>query len=175
MSVERARADLEGLEQTANQLRGKLAEAEAQATKIRIYIEMASVYDVPTGGPPSRSPAKPEASPANGGVTLRKKGGRPRPEGGGIVERAQKGAAALLNAAAHPIMTRELLRLLVEQGMQIGGNSPSSNLSGMLSRSDLFKSGKDGWTLAAWDSTAATSVDTAAAGNAGHSSAVDLE
>ena len=158
MSVERARADLERLEQAANQLRAKLAENEERAAKVRIYLEMTSIYGAPEAPRPAESAAKTQASPTNGAAPPKNKGGRPRGEGGGIVERAQKGSQNFLRASGRPMMTRELLQMLENQGTQIGGNSPTSNLSGMLSRSPLFKSSKDGWTLAEWESPATSNA-----------------
>jgi hypothetical protein len=146
MSIERARDDLADLERAANQLRAKLTETEDRAAKVRIYIEMAAVYD------PQKEVVAPQAAPmtpTNGAHPPRNKGGRPR-AGGGIVERAQNGASAFLNAERRAIPTRELLEKLESQGILIGGSQPRSNLSGMLSRSPVFKSGKEGWTLSEW-------------------------
>lgn len=57
-------------------------------------------------------------------------------------------AQEFLMGRTAPTPTREILEHIIENGGEIGGREPVSNLSAMLSNSDLFQShGRVGWTL----------------------------
>ena len=142
MSVDRAREDLESLEKASAQLRTRLAEIEARAAKVRAYIELAEEYCGIHAEADSRAESQ----------TPRTRGRPGSPSGprssAGIVARAQDVALQILRLENRPIPTRELLPLLTQRGVVIGGNLPASNLAGMMSRFDAVKSSKEGWMLA---------------------------
>jgi hypothetical protein len=49
------------------------------------------------------------------------------------------------------IHTRELVKILAEQGIEIGGANPIANLSGFLSRAEeLHNNRAEGWGMAEW-------------------------
>jgi hypothetical protein len=164
MSLERARADLADLEQAADALRAKLAEVEASAAKVRIYIEMAALYGA---SPPPAPTASPAGAPNGASRPARSKGGRPRREGG-IVDKAQRAAEAFLRTTKQATDIGEIFQALENQGISIGGLHPRSNLSGMLSKSPALQSSKDGWMLSEW-ANASESNDAAPSGADGES------
>ena len=148
MSIERARADLATLEQAIARLRAELAEAEERATRIRTYIELSDIY--------GRSDSV-VSNISDINLITKNRGGRPR-TGNGIVERAQNAVKEFLQEAHHPIHTSDLLGKLADRGIIIGSAKPQNNLSGMLSRSKLFKSGRYGWSLPEWDDDISSSI-----------------
>lgn len=63
--------------------------------------------------------------------------------------RAMEIAEAVLKGRTEPYKTSDILSAIEAEGIAIGGNSPVSNLSAMLSRSPVFIAhGRTGWTLA---------------------------
>ncbi|MER8787766.1 hypothetical protein NKH71_07870 [Mesorhizobium sp. M0983] len=66
--------------------------------------------------------------------------------------KAMELAELFLRNRSGPTPTREILDHIVTHGGEIGGREPISNLSAMLSNSNLFQShGRVGWTLASGD------------------------
>ncbi|WP_428531965.1 hypothetical protein [Rhodopila sp.] len=143
MSLDKAREDLAELDRAVAQLRSKLSDVEARASKIRIYIEMAEMYGETC--PTSSSDHHDLAAPPK----------RTRASGG-IVDKARTAVIAILTERKYPTSTRDLLSELLSRGIPVGGDKPSSNLSGMLSKSLDFKSGAHGWSLASWDESQST-------------------
>lgn len=138
MARERAEADLRRLTQEADVLRTKLADMDAKIEKLKIYLEMARLYEGTSYAPPA---IMMRTSPPTGG----------RPSGVGVTAQAVEISKAAIRERGKPIHTRELLEILAEQNVVIGGANPVANLSGFLSRShDLKNSRKYGWGLAEW-------------------------
>ena len=147
MSVERAKSDLEQLELQIALSRQHIAEAEAQAEKIRAYLELAAVY----GAIPTATHA-----PLRAFVGSAASRGGPREAGVGISHQATNAVVERLKDLGRPTHTRELLKYVETKGMHIGGKDPVANLSGFLSRSGLLVSSRmNGWSLKEWTQQAA--------------------
>lgn len=102
--------------------------------KIQHLQQLLSLYD---GGPAGTSSA-PSAARA-----------RARRQGSQAREEALTLAANFIEGRSEPTRTSDIFEYVVGQGVVIDGQSPVSNLSAMLSRSELFIShGRAGWTLA---------------------------
>ncbi len=143
MSLSKAQADLAAWESRAAKLKAELAAAEDQIVKIRIYLEMARVYgDAGSEAPTNRPPVVtiPPAPSKNIG----------RPPGGrrALMEAPVK---AMLKERGSRMRTIEILERLEAEGFTIGGESPTNNLSGILSRMDGVNNDRSlGWGLNEW-------------------------
>lgn len=138
MSIERARADLIRLNNAIADLRTRLADAELRAEKVRIFLEMASVYGAESVGDPLSAPSAHDIP----------RSGRPQ---GGVSTVAVDAATAFIREARAPQHTRVLLSVLEKNGIHIGGNNPVGNLSGFLSRASHLKNSRsNGWSLREW-------------------------
>ena len=136
MSISRAEADLATLESRTAHLRADLAEVEAQAEKIRAYIEMAKVYE--HGGTISGNEAAPQTA----------KSPHVAREFGGNFGKAIAAVEDIIIAAGSPVHTRVLIDRLRGMGIEIGGKEPVGNLSSALSRSGKFTNSRtNGWSL----------------------------
>ena len=134
MSVERAMADLERLDDEAQQLKKRIAEIDKAADRLRVYVAVAQEYS-------GHRASTPEAHLIFRS-TLK-----------GITGAAVEACIALLKEEGAPIHTRVLLSRLAAQNIVVGGGNPVANLSGFLSRekSRLRNSRTDGWSLREWD------------------------
>lgn len=71
-------------------------------------------------------------------------GRKPSPERQEALRRIEQ----LLAKQRKPVKTTDLLAILKQEGVRIGGNDEISNLSAMISASGRFKAhGRSGWTL----------------------------
>ncbi len=91
---------------------------------------------------------------------------RQTPSGRSERQRALEAAERLLTGEVNPVRTSDILSVLASEGIHIGGQQPTSNLSAMLYHSSRFKSyGRAGWTLASdtaqaeTESTAGSPID----------------
>jgi hypothetical protein len=133
MSVERAQSDLNRLQSEAHALRERLADIQQKITKVSAYLEMAKLY-------------------GDGGVIESVTSARAsRAQPMGVSYRAVAMCVTAIREARKPLHTRELLEILRQQGLEIGGVNPIANLSGFLSRSsELRNSRTHGWSLKEW-------------------------
>lgn len=141
MSIERASADLTRLEGELRRLRDRVAEMDAQASRLRTYLAVAREYERAEGHPFLSLDARhaafaPETAPRHGRTA-------------GISHAAVEGTIELLRAAGKPLHTRDLLTELAARGVVVGGANPVANLSGFLSREKqrLANSRTYGWSL----------------------------
>ncbi len=126
--VERAKADLNRLQKDLSRARATVLMLETQVSRVEAYIEMAPLY---------------ESDEAQGEAT--------RARSNGIAATSVRLAVDMIKECGKRIHTRELLRLLQERGVTVGGSNPVANLSGFLSRSEeLHNSRAEGWGLAGW-------------------------
>lgn len=156
MSVERAKLDLSRLTNEIDCLRSKLADLEAHATKIRIYLELAQVY---SGASKRLGPLVPNADQLVGKVAGSTVVHR---SASGVTAKATEFAVHFIGERGVPQPTQRLLYALEQAGIQIGGQNPIANLSGFLSRDGRLKnSRRHGWGLRSWPEwTAPTSPQT---------------
>lgn len=126
--LERAKADLIRFQRELSRLKAQVVILENQIERIEAYIEMAPVY---------------ESNEAHSEAT--------KLRGTGISAISVRLSIDAIRALGRRIHTRDLLRILQDQGVVVGGTNPIANLSGFLSRSDeLHNSRADGWGLAEW-------------------------
>jgi hypothetical protein len=152
MSIERARADLDHLAKKGDDLRAELANVEAEAARIRIYLEYVERY---RDEDPSASQLLAAAEHDDGNLLepesslTSSQGGRPR--GGGISEMAVNAAVEYIRLTQTAQHARDLVEVLEQKGIHIKGANQVSNLSGYLSRSYQLKNDRAfGWSLAEW-------------------------
>lgn len=73
---------------------------------------------------------------------------RRRPPTSGISAEILDAAGRILEGRTRPTTTREIMVLLGQGGIQVGGSKPQNTVSSLLSKSDRFVShGRFGWTL----------------------------
>ena len=78
---------------------------------------------------------------------------------GGKVRTIQDSTIDLLEKRGRRLRTIEILTILTDQGVEVGGEDPLNNLSGILSRApELTNDRAAGWGLAAWEGTQAPHV-----------------
>lgn len=148
MSVEKATVELARVRREVSRLREQLAQAQALETKIANYIEIAQRYEEALGDA-SHLTHKKEASqgPAE----------KPKMPTSGTSYDAVRATISILREAGKPVRTRDLVPILAEKGINIGGENPVTNLSGFLSRSpDLIANRALGWHLAEWNDSHTT-------------------
>ena len=132
MSIENARADLSRLEHDIERMHAKLAEMEAQAARVRIYMELAAKYD---GGDATPSIIRNTTGALNAS----------RHRIGGRQDRIISTAADLIGALGVHMRTTELREELAKRDLVV---TSDANLASVLSRSQKFKSNRKlGWSL----------------------------
>lgn len=107
-------------------------EANSTYVKIRELKRLLSVYnhDNNTTNVDSKSQKKPTAQPSGTSGTIVS-----------AVKRA-------ISGRTQPTRTREIMEMLSQNGIKVGGSAPQNIVSSLLSKSDEFKShGRIGWTL----------------------------
>lgn len=125
-TLDRARRDMERLKAEHNATQAALIDLEKRIEDVSTYIRMAEFY-------------------ADENAEL---AGRPR---GGTSGAAVRMVIDHLRNVGHAVHTRQLLDMLKEGGVTIGGGNPVANLSGFLSRSEeLTNSRSHGWALTEW-------------------------
>jgi hypothetical protein len=141
MSIARAEQDLARLQREISRLDAELTAARERATKIAHYIEMAREYQ-----------NVPEGTALIDGILISKTAPRLRAAQGGMSGAAVRETIDILRESGRPVHTRELLPILEQRGIKIGGANPLTNLSGYLSRSDdLIADRSRGWRLKEWE------------------------
>jgi hypothetical protein len=126
--LERAKADLLRLQKDLNRAEMTVKMLEGQISRVEAYIEMAPVYE--------SDESQGEAS---------------RARSNGVAATSVRLAIEAIRERGQRIHTRELIQILQNQGITIGGSNPVANLSGFLSRADdLDNSRSEGWGLASW-------------------------
>jgi hypothetical protein len=145
MSIELAERQLAALEREITVLDQRIGEARGRATKLRHYIEVATEF----AGEPQSTNVAAITSPAvlNGEA----KAWRPRVPQGGMSGRAINESIAVLRERGHPIRTNDLLKIIEDRGVRLGGAKPANALSGYLSRAPGLTADRTlGWSLEEW-------------------------
>jgi hypothetical protein len=142
MSVARAEAERSRLQGEIERLQSQLTALQHRIVKVEHYIEMVREYESvasPLGG---NSPDSAESS-------------RTRAPKGGVGGSAARHAVAIIRERGRPIPTRDLVELLKERGVNLGGNNQITTLSSYLSRTPELKADRSqGWSLKEWTASA---------------------
>ena len=125
MPLARAERDLQKVHADVARLEAQLSELKQKAVKISHFIEMLGVY----GSADINEEVHANRSNPSASKTVN-----------AVVE--------ILTENGRPMKTKELLEALALRGILIGGQIPANNLSGTLSKADIFQSDRaNGWSL----------------------------
>lgn len=140
--IDRAKADMMRLEQEEARLVARLSEIRAQKQKIANFIEMAGAYGI--GGGQLIASVSAASIPPRSSSIPRSSGGA-----GAVITEAVR---QHLREVRRRVSTVDLLDVLGAKGIQVGGDKPRNNLSGILSRAEgLTNDRVRGWGLSEWD------------------------
>lgn len=152
MSIDHAQRELTVLEQEIDRLDQRIGEARTRAIKLRHYIEVATEFASEQQSTNILATTSPVA--LNDGA----KASRPRAPQGGMSGRAVSESIAVLRERGHPIGTNDLLKIIEDRGVRLGGAKPANALSGYLSRAPGLTADRTfGWSLEEWNAPAAAS------------------
>lgn len=134
MGLAKAKSDLEAVRREIAQLEAKLRNAKDREVKISHYIEMSELY----GGE--------RATDSLGSETSQRQ--RRTSSATSNVNDAVTACINYLREVKHPVKTKDLLKMLQDRGIDVGGQNPVTNLSAMLSRSEGLQADRTvGWSL----------------------------
>lgn len=148
MGIHKAKADLEAVRREISRLEMQLRAAKDRETKIAHYIEMAALYD---------SEGTDASDAGHNGTHLDIVADTRRTILGGVSGEALSICLIHLRETGKPARTRDLLDIVEQKGIQLGGRNPAANLSSLLSRETTVYSDRiRGWCLREWESKSVT-------------------
>lgn len=134
MGLAKAKSDLEAVRREIAQLEAKLRNAKDREIKISHYIEMFELY------------SGERATDSVGSETSQRQ--RRTSSVTSNVNDAVTACINYLREVKHPVKTKDLLTMLQDRGIEVGGQNPVTNLSAMLSRSEGLQADRSvGWSL----------------------------
>ena len=127
MSIARAEAELTILKGEFERTRLRFAELQQRIAKIQNYIDVAREFESTEDALPDKRTRIPQ---------------------GGIGAQAIRLAIEMVRERGQPIPTRELVDMMKDRGLDVGGNNPITTLSSYLSRApELSADRSRGWSL----------------------------